>query len=210
MNKKLLTGLITGGAILTTVASAYAFGPNNFQSIKTALDNNDYSSWVSAITDTPNSEDILSKVNESNFSQLVEANQLMESGDRDGAQAIYEELGINGLMGKGGQNRNNLDSETIAQMDTAREAVETALVNNDYEAWKEAVSQLPNSEDLLNKITADNFDRLVEAYNLEQQSKAILDELDVKGLGLGGLGHGPGNGGHGMMNNDSTDTSSTN
>ncbi|MFZ5392399.1 MAG: hypothetical protein ACOZAR_04400 [Patescibacteria group bacterium] len=208
MNNKLLTGLITGGAILTTAASAYAFSPQSFDSIKTALTNNDYSSWVTAMSDAPNSEEILAKINESNFSQLVEAHNLMQSGNKDEAKAIMEELGINGLMGRGGQGPNGANNEQM-------EAMKTALNNSDYEAWKTAVSELPNSEELLSKINESNFSRLVEAHNLQQQAQAIREELGIEGFGPRGKGgKGPKDGsGFGNQNNletDSSDTSDTN
>ena len=200
MNNKLLTGLITGGVILTTAASAYAFSPKSFDSIKTALNNNDYTSWVTAMADTPNSEEILSKVNESNFSQLVEAHNLMQSGNKDEARAIMEELGINGLMGRGGQGPNGANKEQM-------EAMKTALDNNDYEAWKTAVTNQPNSEELLSKINESNFPRLVEAHNLQKQAQAIREELGIQSLDAGGpKGHGPQDSNN---PNDSTNTDTT-
>jgi len=64
MNNKLLVGLITGGAIASTVASVYAFSSNNVDSVKSALANNDYSAWQTAITDSPNADE-LSTIDES-------------------------------------------------------------------------------------------------------------------------------------------------
>lgn len=101
---------------------------------------------------------------------------------------------------------------------TAREAkiaaVNTALQNSDYNAWVTAVTALnvnpnPNEKamerandnakfkvDITQKITAANFPKLVEAYNLEKQLQAKLTELGLtpengKGVMMGlGMGKG--------------------
>ncbi len=42
-----------------------------------------------------------SQINSENWDKFVEAHQLMVSGDKEGAQAIFEELGIERGMGQG-------------------------------------------------------------------------------------------------------------
>ncbi len=42
-----------------------------------------------------------SKINSENWDKFVEAHQLMVNGDREGAQAIFEEMGIEKGMGQG-------------------------------------------------------------------------------------------------------------
>lgn len=58
--------------------------------VHTAIENNDYSAWATAVAGTPRAEGI----DATNFSRLVEAHTLREAGDRDGARAILDELGI--------------------------------------------------------------------------------------------------------------------
>lgn len=60
------------------------------QAIETALENNDYAAWVTAAANTP----IAGKITETNFAQFAKAHALMEQGDRDGARAIMNQLGI--------------------------------------------------------------------------------------------------------------------
>jgi hypothetical protein len=181
MNNKILTGLITGGAIIATAASAYAFSPQNIDSIKTALDNNDYSAWQTAIVDSPNADELTSTINESNFSQLVEAHQLMQDGDREGAKAIMEELGINGMFGgRGGHGEGGMGNNP-----EQNQAVKDALTNNDYTAWKTAITATPRGEEMLSVINESNFSRLVEAHNLMEQGRAIMDELGLPDRGKG-------------------------
>lgn len=64
--------------------------------IKAALDANDYNAWVKAVGE---GAPILEKINQDNFSKLVEANGYMEK-----AQAIMAELSIQGrgMFGFGG------------------------------------------------------------------------------------------------------------
>ncbi|HPH79011.1 MAG TPA: hypothetical protein PLH65_02915 [bacterium] len=184
MNNKLLVGLITGGAIASTVASVYAFSSNNVDSVKSALANNDYSAWQTAITDSPNADE-LSTIDESTFAQLVEAYNLAQNGDFDSAKTIIDELDIHGLgmiigMG-GGHGPHGGDGGMFGQGNTA---VDEALTNNDYSAWQTAIADNHNSQEMLSAINESNFSQLVEAHNLMKQARTIMD-----GLGLGYKGN---------------------
>jgi hypothetical protein len=73
-------------------------------------------------------------------------------------------------------------------MEETQQKIKEAIENNDYEAWKALVGELPNSADLLEKITADNFAKFVEAHNLMEEAhvkmeeaKAIMEELGLPG-----------------------------
>jgi len=67
----------------------------------TALENNDFAAWTAAVAGTPQAD----KVDATTFSKLVEAHNLREAGDHEGARAIMEELGLEkggkGHKGKG-------------------------------------------------------------------------------------------------------------
>jgi uncharacterized membrane protein len=62
----------------------------------------------------------------------------------------------------------------------AKEAVRTAIDNQDYEAWRAAAAELPNSEHLLSQVdTQEKFDRLLEAHSLKEEARAIMEELGL-------------------------------
>jgi len=65
-----------------------------------ALENNDYNAWAEAVAGTP----IADKINESNFSKLVESHKLMLEGQAkfEEARKIREELGF-GIGRRGGE-----------------------------------------------------------------------------------------------------------
>ncbi len=69
-----------------------------FSAVKTAIENNDYEAFLVAVADTPLADTIDA---EAEFAKLVEAHELREAGDRDGAKAIMEELDLPGLRGIG-------------------------------------------------------------------------------------------------------------
>jgi hypothetical protein len=71
----------------------------SFAAVKTAIENNDYTAFTAAVADSPMAEAIDS---ETDFTKLVEAHELREAGDHDGARAIMEELGLEGRGGFGG------------------------------------------------------------------------------------------------------------
>jgi len=63
--------------------------------------------------------------------------------------------------------------------------VENALKSGNYEAWVAAVG---TDNPLISKITAANFSRYVEIYNLHQQEQAIMAELGLTNGGQFGFG----------------------
>ncbi|RJQ33573.1 hypothetical protein C4566_03445 [Candidatus Parcubacteria bacterium] len=70
------------------------------------------------------------------------------------------------------------------------EAVQTALENNDYQAWKEAMNSQPRITDY---VTEDNFDKFVEMHNLmlagdREAAEQIRAELGLPGQGKGMMG----------------------
>ncbi len=71
----------------------------SFEAVKTAIENNDYAAFISAVADTPMADVIDT---EADFAKLVEAHELREAGDHDGARAIMDELGFEGRGGFGG------------------------------------------------------------------------------------------------------------
>lgn len=89
----------------------------------------------------------------------------------------------------------------MAEQKTKMEAVETALTNGDYNAWILAQKAINENCPMLEKITADNFSKYVEANNLRKQADNIMKDLGIgegrEGMGLGGFGGL--NGGHGRM-----------
>lgn len=70
------------------------------EKVHTALEDGDYDAFLAAIEGTP-LEDIIDTENE--FEQFMEAFDLRESGDRDGAKEIMDELGIERPLGHGHQ-----------------------------------------------------------------------------------------------------------
>lgn len=85
------------------------------------------------------------------------------------------------------------------------DAVKSAIASGDYTAWAAAEKALDENSPLLEKITADNFNRYVEATKLRDQAHAIMTELGIdrgegRGMGMGeGMGFGKMHGGRGMM-----------
>lgn len=102
-----------------------------------------------------------------------EARELREEGDRDGARDVLVEAGV--------------DEETLRKVhdamheyrDERRTAIDEAVENNDYEAFKEAITGSP----LADIITSEtDFEKFSEAHQLRQEgdneaARDIMDEL---------------------------------
>jgi len=79
------------------------------------------------------------------------------------------------------------------------EEMKTIFDNGDFDAWKADMETKAN--DILDSITEENFDKIVEIHNLKQAgefeaAKSLAEELDMPmHKGMGG-GHGQGMGIH--------------
>lgn len=104
---------------------------DEMQEVRTAIENADYEAFLAASADSPFADVITS---EEDFETLVEAHSLMEDGDRDGAIALFEELGLE-RPGKGmgghhsfghgmmrGHLQDELSDEQLAAFKAAKEA----------------------------------------------------------------------------------------
>lgn len=151
--------------------------PEN-EAVRTAIENKDYPAWVTAVTNSPRGDELLSKVNEGNFARFIEMLEAQKNGDETTAETIRAELGL----------------PTKAEMTAQREAITTALDNNDYEAWKVAMANSPKESDMLSKIdTEAKFQLLVEMHNNHERNEAISTELGLtkpqKGDDSARMGH---------------------
>lgn len=113
---------------------------------------------------------------------------------------------------KGDGNRSVLTDEQKAAMDARREeiqtkteAIQTAIENDDYEAWKSLEEEMQAKRvNILDIVNADNFDKFVEMHQLMESkdfegAKVIAEELGLNnahgmGIGMGMMDHGMGHG----------------
>jgi len=78
--------------------ASHEYKKEKHQEVKTAIEAGDYEAFKNVVEDSPLAEKIDS---ESKFEKLIEAHELRESGDKEGAQEIMSELGIERGEGKG-------------------------------------------------------------------------------------------------------------
>jgi hypothetical protein len=110
--------ILAAGA--STVFASNGFGRVDFEAMKAEKEqhrvemqevfaNGDYSDWVSLSNTNfeakvaqmrERHQEMTSQITEENWDEFKEAHQLMLAGDREGAQAIMEDLGIEKGMGK--------------------------------------------------------------------------------------------------------------
>lgn len=92
--KERLSQAVTNGKLTQAEADArladMATRDAKHEAIEIALKNNDYAAWAAASVGTPMAD----KITEANFAKFVQAHTLMEQGNRDGARAIMDDLGI--------------------------------------------------------------------------------------------------------------------
>ncbi len=73
-------------------------------------------------------------------------------------------------------------TEFAAEMKVKQGAIEAAINAGDYSAWVAAVGE---DCPMLDKITADNFSKFVEAHRLRQAADQIMTELGIEKMGRG-------------------------
>ena len=135
--------------------------------------------------------DILEKINvnltTSQIEALEESHDLREAGDYYAARAVMEEADI--------------DKDTMKEIRSAmhkyrmemRDAIKTALENNDYEAFKTAIVDSPLAE----KITSEeDFKQFVTAHELMTEGKFDEAHTIMTELGIERGEHNRGFGGH--------------
>lgn len=59
------------------------------EAILSAIEENDFEAFQDAVADAP----FATLVTEENFAKLVEAHKLLEAGDKEGARALFEDMG---------------------------------------------------------------------------------------------------------------------
>jgi len=103
------------------------------QAVHAAVEANDYDAFVVAVADSPLADIITT---EAEFDQFVEAHELRESGDRDGAKEMLEELGVDTEKhGKKHSGKRGMNAELQELLtDEQREALQVAHAANDREA----------------------------------------------------------------------------
>lgn len=146
------------------------------EAIMAAIEAGDYATWKTLSDEKGGNVMSEAIENEEDFSKLVEAHKLMKAGDKDGAEAIFKELGIDfgGPRDGRGEGKGFMGGEQ-------NEAVETAIENSDYSAWKTLMEKRGGR--ILEVIdTEDDFKKFVEAKNLQKNgdyeaAKEILDAL---------------------------------
>jgi len=75
----------------------------------TAVENNDYAAWAAAVAGSPRAD----QVDATTFNKLVEAHNLREAGDHEGAREIMKELGFKG--GPGGKHKGQRGDHSLQQ-----------------------------------------------------------------------------------------------
>ncbi len=174
-------------ALASTPEGAKAFGRGwfgpGFQAATEALQNNDYESWKQAIQ-----SEVSDLTSQEKFEQLQQVEQLRQDGKYEEAANLAQELGLPGRHGQGSADK---------------EAMRTAIENNDFNAWKTAMeSRISEKQgrlsELSGKLNEDTFNKMVQAHQLRQdgkydEAKTIMEGLGMP-LGRGGNGLGLGQG----------------
>ena len=101
--------------------------------IREAVESGDYELFKELIKGAP-LEDVIAS--ESDFELFLEAHELRQAGDREGAKAIFDELGLERGPHHGHGHRGTFRGVMSGLTDEQREAVRVARQGNDKEAVK--------------------------------------------------------------------------
>ncbi len=125
------------------------------EAIQVSISNNDYEAWVEAQGGKCPFSD---KINRDNFSQFVEMHNLKKVGDKEGAQRIAEELGLDNFRPKFRGHSGFRKGQSCMK----NEDLIAAIDNNDYDAWIAA-----HGDDVdLEFLTEERFAKVVNFHQL--------------------------------------------
>lgn len=140
-----------------------------------AVDANDFDAWVALLDNHPKAEEFATQ---ERFNVLVEAHELREAGDIEAAHELMEEQGIkkHGMRGEHGKKGHSFDPER-------REALKTAMQENDFDAWSELMENHPKADEMVNM---EHFELMQEAFELreagnKEAARELLQDAGVKG-----------------------------
>lgn len=85
---------VTEDALHTAMTS---FREEQRTALNEALDNNDYDAYKALVANNPNADELTQDI----FTKLVDIRELEQSGDREGAMELRQELKDSGFMGGG-------------------------------------------------------------------------------------------------------------
>lgn len=154
---KNIIGALLAISILTV--SAMAVSASSHEEVKQAVADGDYDTFIELTQDRPNAQEIT----QDDFAKIQEAHTLAESGDREGARAIFDELGLKPHKGQKSEKRQEF-----------RQAIE----DGDYDTWAARVT------DRGGEPTEANFAVIQQAHELHQAGdhEAAKELLEANGI----------------------------
>ncbi len=125
------------------------------EAVEEAIESEDYESWVEAVSAIPGGEDLIELIDEEEFATLLELHDA-----RDNVRDLSEELGFDELH----PHTKPILEETPEDLSEEFDAVIAALDAEDYEAWVDAVIELPDGEERIALVSEEDFSTLLELH----------------------------------------------
>ncbi|MCF6276295.1 MAG: hypothetical protein L3J07_00435 [Candidatus Magasanikbacteria bacterium] len=185
MNRKtiVLGGVVAGIITILGVSTASAhFGgnnqsnifPENREEIKQIIESKDYDAFKTHLEENDRTQ-MLEKITEEKFNKFLEMRELAESGDKDGAREIREELKLKKF-------RKNFNK--AKRFGLQHEEMRQIIESRDYDALKTHLEENDRTQ-MLEKITEEKFDKFLEMKELaisgdREGAKKIADELGLE------------------------------
>ncbi|MDD3896800.1 MAG: hypothetical protein PHU04_03090 [Candidatus Peribacteraceae bacterium] len=132
------------------------FAPEHHEEMVQAIESNDYEAWKALMEENGRGGPMVDSINEENFDTFVQMHTLMIAGDREGAEALREQLGLSvPPMRRGsGDEFPGRGFGTPQQHEEILQAIESG----DYNAWKALMEEKPGRDSrMLEMITEENF-----------------------------------------------------
>ena len=158
-----LTAVTAGPVFVSAMITLSAQQAQAIQQKNSAIDaavlNNDYNTWSSLVTD----QNLKSKITAQNFSQFSEIYRDLQQGKVEEANLIKKQLSL---------------KQSFTDVAFKSAAIDTAIRNNDYNAWRTIVgNQQP-------QVNAGNFSTYAKAYQLIEQGKVQQGGFAFKNIGI--------------------------
>jgi len=160
------------------------FAPAQHEEMIQAIEDGNYDAWKALMEEKPGRGPAMFEViTAANFPIFAEMHQKMLAGDREGADALREQLGLSAPMGRGPGGE--FPGKGFGTPEQHEEMVQ-AIEDGDYDAWKALMEEKPGrGSKMLDMITEESFETFAAMHQKmkdgdKEGAEALRTQLGVE------------------------------
>ncbi|MDD5469352.1 MAG: hypothetical protein PHO92_00930 [Candidatus Peribacteraceae bacterium] len=165
------------------------FAPAQHEEMMQAIESSDYEAWKALMEEKPGRGPwTLEVITAENFPLFAQMHQKMLAGDREGAEALREQLGLRVPPMRRGGPVDEFPGRGFGTPQQHEEMMQ-AIEDGDYGAWKALIEEKPGrGSKMLEMITEENFATFAAMHQKmeegdKQAAEVLREQLGVECMG---------------------------